>query len=311
MTPTLHIVANCTDRKRIKPASKMRLRAIPQVPVRERVDLWRDTVRTSGSEKVAARDLYCGEHWSVVSRLPDAAREAGFSPQLWIASAGHGLVSGDSMIASYSATFSPGHPDTTCNGSERSPDSWWQELAAARRSDIRRISDLAGESSKAHVLVVCSAAYVSGLEADLIKAASEAEGRLLLVSSAYKRTLEAPEPLDAVMLKAEAPLRQRFGGSLTGLNARLALEILGTIEHGGWEIERLRRRVRDLIAGCPALPRIRRAECDDAGIEKYIKSALRASPSTWTRLLRSFREEGNACEQSRFRKLFRRVERAL
>lgn len=310
MTPTLHIIANCTERKTVPPISKMRLRSIPRVPVRERVDLWRESVRTWGSEKVRAQDLYAGEHWSTVMKLPEAAREAGFQPRLWVASAGHGLIAGDALIASYSATFSPGHPDTTYSEESRA-ESWWNRLAAARSAAVRRISDLAAESARSHVLIVCSAAYVSDLESDISEAAEQAEGRLALVSSAYKRPSPLSANLDAVMLKAEAPLRQRFGGSLTGLNARLALAVLGAVAGGGWDVERLRKRVKNWISDCPTLPRIRRCECSDAEVERYIKTTLKSAPSTWTRLLRTFREGGNACEQNRFRKLYRRVERAL
>lgn len=310
MTPTLHIIANCTERKTVPPISKMRLRSIPRVPVRERVDLWRESVRTWGSEKVRAQDLYSGEHWSTVMKLPDAAREAGFQPRLWVASAGHGLISGDAMIASYSATFSSGHPDSTYS-EEGHLGSWWNRLAAARSASVRKVSDLAGESARSHVLVVCSAAYVADLESDISEAAEIAEGRLALVSSAYKRPSPLSANLDAVILKAEAPLRQKFGGSLTGLNARLALAVLGAVGGGGWDLERLRKSVKNWIADCPDLPRIRGSECSDADVERFIKTNLKSAPLTWTRLLRSFRDGGKACEQNRFRKLYRRIERAL
>ncbi len=200
MTPTLHIVTTCTDRKTIKATSALRLRSIPKVPVIERIGLWQEAVRRFQGEKVAARDLYCGEQWAVASELPQSAVDAGFTPRLWVASAGHGLVSGDTPIPSYSATFTRKHPDSVMPLGE-SPKEWWEALTS--RKGARCIANLVQESKSAYVLVICSLSYFKALEADLRSAIEIGKDRVLIVSSA------AIPGFESAIVRTDARLRRK------------------------------------------------------------------------------------------------------
>ena len=105
MTQTLRVVVSCTDRKRLPPAPDLQLRSYGD-DLPERVSSWIARIDNPGDNEIRAADLYQGEHWSVVQQLTDAASAVGVTVDLWIASAGYGLISPEDLVESYAATFS-------------------------------------------------------------------------------------------------------------------------------------------------------------------------------------------------------------
>jgi hypothetical protein len=60
-----------------------------------------------------------------------------------------------------------------------------------------------------------------------------------------------------------------------------------------------------LLAQQPALLRLDRRRRSDGELATFIRNRLRSDPSlSRSRLLREFRDDGNACEQSRFGLVF-------
>lgn len=305
-SPTLHVIASCTDRKTELPPQQLRLRSISKAPASERVALWRSALTEWGTEKLEAQRLYCGEHWSVAKLIVDAALERGFRPQLWIVSAGHGLVAANDFIAAYSATFSPGHPDSTCDSDSEGFD-WWTHLTAtSTRKGATRIADLAS-GNRDNLLVICSPQYIRNIEDDLVAAKSAARHRLVMVSSQHSGRIKQDHPLHDSMLIAEAKLRQRFGGSLTSLNARLALDLVSASSKGSLNVQHYRQRLKRLLQECPELPTFDRRRMADEIVANRISTALARKAIAHTRLLKIFRAKGWACEQSRFRRIYRNV----
>lgn len=303
---TLHIIASCSDRKTASPRRELRLRSIARTPAKRRVDLWRDALQEWGKERIEAKTLYCGEHWAVSRRIFDAALQRGFHPRLWVISAGHGLIAAEDLVSTYSATFSPYHPDTTDSPDSAAGD-WWKHLTATSpRTGATQIADLAA-GSRDHLLVICSPEYLRHVEADLLNAQNSAKQRLFIVSSLRGTRLQADSRLHDSLLLAEAKLRLRFGGSLTSLNARLALDIVDHSRDGRLDIAHSRNRLKRLMSDCPNLPQISRQRLTDDELERLILAALKKKATPQTRLLKVFRKNGLACEQSRFRKLFKRV----
>ena len=95
---------------------------------------WIDRLRTDRNSQTAASDLYCGEYWSVVRSLPSAAGEFGVTPRIWICSAGYGLISPQSRICSYGATFSPYERDSVTRGFDAdarriAARKWWRRIS--------------------------------------------------------------------------------------------------------------------------------------------------------------------------------------
>ena len=147
MGKTVNIVVTCTSRKTRDSARALsctrRARARPS-----------KTAHRTGSNGLALMatrrpsrsQLYCGEYWSVVRSLPAVARDSGLTARIWICSAGYGLISPESQICSYSATFSPYERDSVTRGFDAdarrsAAQQWWQQYRKVVRSRGQRIAE--------------------------------------------------------------------------------------------------------------------------------------------------------------------------
>src|SRR5438552_12049981 len=116
MSKAVNIVVTCTSRKKQVPLPRLRMRSVREAGLEARAQNWIERLNVNRTTKTAASELYCGEYWSVVRSLPMLAREDGIAVKIWICSAGYGLISFESQICSYSATFSQYEADCVTRG---------------------------------------------------------------------------------------------------------------------------------------------------------------------------------------------------
>jgi hypothetical protein len=255
-------------------------------------------------------DLYAGDHWRVVRTLPDAGLAAGYEPELWVLSAGYGLVSGTAPLHAYSATFASGHQDSIAErtGSisvEAMNRAWWRllsEWAGPTPGAVRSLQELARREVDASILIFGSPDYVRAVEEDLLAAANvlRRPERLVVISS---RGVKGGH-LDPHLIESDAGLQSRLGGGLVSIHARVARLLLELARVGDWAAGALREQyqaVRPKVASVRVQPRTR--VCDEE-MRRFISTALREdSSASATGLLRRLRQGGRACEEARFRKL--------
>ncbi|MBZ4418757.1 hypothetical protein [Myxococcus sp. RHSTA-1-4] len=314
MTATLHIIASCTDRKRQPVPEPLRLRAVKVDGIEARARAWCERLSDDRYDAFEAGALYAGAHWSVVLGLPEVARARGFKPQLWVASAGYGLIPAHAVIRPYSATFARGHDDSVVKNaaSRDSADQlrmWWKVLSrhegpSARHA--RSINELAAEGPRASILVVASPLYVTALAEDLARAVQQlvVPERLLIVSTPSPL---AKGPLAPHWIPSSAHHQKRLGGSKLSLHARVAREIIEQTPSERFDAHSVRRKYQRLIArSAPPLVH-QRTPMSDAEVHSFIRDALRAGEKSWSASLRRLRAGGQACEQSRFKRLFLEV----
>ena len=302
---TVHVVASCTKRKRAVVHNELRLGSLGGSAD---PDAWLARLESVDVPRVAARDLYAGEHWKLVLDLEKQLRAAGREVRLWVASAGYGLVSADTKLKPYSATFAPGTPDSVAPVSETSQlRLWWRSLCAAHGHSLR---DLAREGASA-LVVIGSAKYVRAMSEDLQGALAELpEDALTLFSGAG----EVDDLLQPSLVKVDARVQVALGqgdslrGTKQGLAARTAQTLLTSTTSWPPRASELGAAYNRLVTdhAPPAVPQ--RERHDDQAVLDFIKAQLREDPRLgWTPLLRRWRASGQACEQKRFRGLFRSV----
>jgi hypothetical protein len=294
----LHIVVTCANRKRHSVPTDLHLRSITEKHPADRFASWAGRLDNSDSARTSAIDAYAGEHWTVIREL--AASPIGKNAQLWIASAGYGLIPADAQICAYAATFSTPAADAVGPTVAEVSD-WWQRLGnwvgpAANRP--RTFQQLVESDRSANVIAVLSEAYQRACAQDLIAAARLLDRDTLSVIGPPA----AHAPLADLLVPINATLRHTVGGSLQALNVRAARYLL---EHGdGTRRAELRAAA---TAAAPANPPAARAvgqKMSDAEIADYIHEHAHTSA---THLLRQLRATGRSCEQHRFADLHREV----
>lgn len=303
----LHLVVACADRKSVTAGAPLRLGSVRAPSLDERCKLWWQQL-AKASASCAARDLYVGDHWAIARALPDVARNSGFRPRLWVASAGYGLVPAEAMLASYSATFADRSPDSVALWPHAAPGAWWRALARHRlpgSTAPRRLAELVAESRRQSVfLVVVSAPYLVALQEDLVKAAASCTTTQQLMIVTSHPGPSAPSLRDR-WVPASARLRLVLGGALPSLHVRVARYLLEGLSPTNFEPQFARQRIDRLLARTPRLPQLERVRLSDTKLRSWIRKELaNDAAASHTQLLRRLRTGGTACEQSRFRDLF-------
>jgi hypothetical protein len=312
MSTTVNIVVTCTSRKTRSPLARFRVRDVHDKSVAGRSLEWIGRLRANGASQITASQLYCGEYWSVAKSLPTVAQTFGLTARIWICSAGYGLISPESQICSYSATFSPYERDSVTRGfgtdvRRTVAQQWWRSIArwsGPKGSELRSLSAIARRYPKVPLLVVASPDYLQALEQDLGEVvAALRNSSLLLIASAGMRTFGK---LTDHLLPCDARLQPLLGGTRASLNIRIARRLLQYMGRGPISLERQKTQLRRLLFKQPPIEQYRRRVVTDEQVRKFIRFELnRKGAASRSLLLRKFRDSGRACEQSRFAGLYR------
>jgi len=272
---------------------------VPGAKLSTRFEHWTDRLASASTDTLPATELYAGEHWAAVRRLLGAHPD-GRDVDLWVCSAGYGLIPANALVAPYSATFSGGQMDSV----PRPTEEWWEHLCGWKgpSNDWRSLSDLVASEPTARILLILSSEYLRACRNDIIEASKklDATGRLSIISIGAKRDKE----LDEFLLPGNADLQVSLGGTLQALNARTAEYLIseGVLDH-----DEMSDRLRILLTREVTKPPARRL-MTDADIRTFIRIALDFDRTlAQTRLLRRLREDNCACEQGRFARLFSEV----
>jgi hypothetical protein len=314
MSKAVNIVVTCTSRKKQEPVPHLRLRSVRQKTIEDRARKWIEQLSLHGIPHTAASELYCGEYWSVARSLPTVARDCGIVARIWICSAGYGLISPQSQICSYSATFSPYDRDSVTRGlrPEVRPcaaQKWWQLISkwsGPKGSELRSLGSIAREYPRVPLLVVASSDYLQAIEQDLDKAVSTlSDPDLLLIASAGIRTFGK---FTHYLLPCDARLQSCLGGTRASLNIRIAKQLVEYMGKGSIGLERQRTQLKHLLSQQPPIEQYRRLLATDDQIKDFIRFELnRNGVVSRSLLLTKFRDSGRACEQSRFASLYKHV----
>jgi hypothetical protein len=265
---------------------------------------------------VAATNLYRGQHWAVVRELPAVAQASGFQADLWVASAGYGLIPAEAQVRPYSATFGTSDEDGVWRPSDgdrrRALQTWWnglQEMAGPVPFAPRSLAALARTSPDAIILVVASPVYLAAMAGDL-KAAREqlADPQHLLVISS--RNDSSAAWLTPHLVPSEAPLSGILGGARGSLHARTARIILREAATVPLQADILVPRYIKLVSQAESPSTPVRVRLLDEEVRRFICQALAENRNiACTTALRKLRTSGQACEQRRFTGLFEEIRR--
>lgn len=286
----LSVVVTCTDRKMLVPPPALRVGSLPTGTVSSRLRTWTDRVRVEG-DRTPLSGLYKGEHWLQAHAVVDAATRAGFEAELWVVSAGLGLQPTTASFPAYAATFSAGHEDSVAStGVDRRL--WWKGLQ--ERIGTSTLADLGSRSS---VLLVLSEVYGSVLAAEL-RELGQLDGDTVLVGGS--------EDIPGVQrVRANGSLRKALGGTLTGLNARMAGSWLAHCEDGVLTSPATTESWTRWVERSAHRETYNRTPMTDAEVKDFIRaSAAKHDGISRTKLHRLLRESGRACEQKRFANLY-------
>lgn len=297
----LRIIVTCAQRKTRPVPAELKLRTITTRRADTRLETWAQHLIDASEGAMPALELYAGEHWDIARRLASTDYPKGLRGELWVCSAGYGLIPAEARIVPYSATFSAGTPDSIPGG-PKGASNWWASLArwAGPVTAARSLGELAASDPTARLLLVLSASYLTACRDDVMSAIANLEHPKLL--SIISAGTKGHNELHQFLLPVDARLQYALGGSRQALNVRAADYIMST---GRYDHDDMSEGLAKLLATQPPLRYYDRRPATDDEVRKFIRQALCANArATHTGLLREFRSSQRACEQARFAALF-------
>lgn len=260
------------------------------------------------------KELYSGDHWSIARDLDGSKVGSRLRLRVWVVSAGYGVLGLEDRIHSYSATFAVQHPDSVV-GSRRgiapvqSQRQWWKFLTESRVTgsrQLRTIASLAAEYPRTPLIVAASEIYLQAVRDDLWEARQQlSDPKYLSIISAGSRDLDG---MREHLVPCDARLESLVGGARRSLNMRVARHILREVGGAQPTLPVLRKRLTALLADAPEVRTYDRRPLSDDQVLAFISKSVNREPQLrGTPLLRRLRDQGFACEYTRFMALFRSI----
>ncbi|GIF63925.1 hypothetical protein Ais01nite_19600 [Asanoa ishikariensis] len=297
----IHVIVTCANRKTAAVPDELRLGGLKVHSAQQRFPVWAERLATTDCPRVPAIDLYAGEHWHGARALRQTLSSAA---NLWVCSAGYGLVAADAPLAPYAATFAPG-ADDSAGSSPTEMREWWRQLTRwnwSAEAGPRSFADLARQNPQGVIIAVLSESYMRACSDDLREAVACLNDReQFAIFGPPNRCTE----LDEFVVPVTGALRPVVGGSMQALNVRAANHLLRAAGDR-FSYSALCKLAQEATEAAAPDPGRRPAgqKLGDDEVREYIRRALAEGRSSATGLLRRLRASGQSCEQARFHALF-------
>ena len=254
---------------------------------------------------LSAESLYVGRS---ISEAKKAAVVAG--ADLYIASAGFGLVRSDESLPSYNVTVSdPSNPlSHALSRCGAAPSDWW---VALRRTGVAKRSLLELLAANPHSLLMLAlpSTYLNLLGRELAQVNQQDASRVRIVTAGVALS-ELPEILRASVLPYDARLESVPGWSGTqgDFAQRACRHFIEVLQAHTLSLDDARDLVSRYLGRFLKPERMSRERADDEQIKSEIRSNWVRCGGGSAKLLRYLRDDrGVACEQKRFQGLWRQI----
>jgi hypothetical protein len=306
MSHTAILVTNCTNRKRIR-GKVLRLGASGlKGTVADVARRWAEAV-------ASATQVYAAQHVYVGRSIAEAKNAAQFvNGELYVVSAGLGLVHSVELIPAYDLTVSAGTGSVAplLNRERKSAADWWETLTSVL-GPHRSVRRLVEANKKATILFALPAGYLALISRDLGGLTATQASRIRIVTSSLGAA-SVPDHLQRYVLPYDERLEgSAYAGTRVDFPQRALRHF---IEQVGCDLslEQAHAQVKAAMEALmkPVLPL--RAKKSDDEILAVLRKHWDQYEGRSGRLLRFLRDDALvACEQSRFRGLWLRVQDEL
>lgn len=289
------IVAPCSSRKRIRSPRQACAVSLPVAPQDKLETAWLAKLNTF-ERRVPARELYRGRGAGLARQCADKA-----SAPLYIVSAGLGLVIGSENVPTYGVTVARRGDDSILKRvrGRFDPTAWW---AAVCSGPFSTTFDRVLERSQDRItLLALTKPYAAMVAASLAALPEELAAGLRIFG--WRLQDDLPASLHRFVMNYDARLEASLPGTRNDFAQRAMAHFVDVVlPMGGVDLETHRREIEISLAGLVAPERVARPRVSDDEILGWLGQPGQAGGGVG-RLLRRIRDQGIACEQSRFARL--------
>jgi hypothetical protein len=291
------VITTCSNRKTQRPKRSATPSSLPKGTQRAVETAWREKIRKLPLS-VSADEFYAGRAFGLAV---ETARMS--NARLYVLSAGLGLLPAERPIPVYGLTVSEGHTESVASKvlGEFDPAAWFSRLLSWPISDDWQ--DVAKRKS-GRILVAMSRPYAEMVGESLSRVPPKMFGRLRIFGASLETVL--PVSLRPAIAPYDERLNVIFPGTRSDFSQRAMLHFARSIAvrpSAGREADFA--AVTSALRNLPLPKTVRRPRLSDEEIVALISKRLRMQSGA-ARMLAALRhDEGVACEQSRFGRLYR------
>jgi hypothetical protein len=257
----------------------------------------------AAQELSEAGDYYCGRGFQEA-----VAAAAALKGDLLVVSAGLGLVSTETKVPAYSLTVSAGHPDSVMThlSDSATPSQWWAEIV--KRSPF---SSRLG-TAKAELLIVALPGPYLEILLPALERWAESDARQIRILCRTDQQ-KIPGSLKSAVIAYDDRLDGNgspIPGTMADFASRAGRHFVENVlrPHPRGNASTHRQATEKLLATYGARERVTRPKLTDKEISRLIRRHWDDVEGRSGRMLRFLRDTLEiACEQGRFRDLFRAV----
>lgn len=303
------LVTSCTNRKKRLAAPFLRARTLTVADISSVAFEWVGRLR-GATDMGPARELYAGRAFD------ESIKAAASGADLYVLSAGLGLVSAGASVPSYSLTVVGKDPDNVLlriagDGENRTPSRWWAALTN-QLGTAAPLAELVSRSSESVIVLALPKTYLQLVTTDLA-ALSDAElSRLRIVG--VKSSIEGlPARIAASAVVYDERFESAgsgFAGTKSDFAQRVARHFLNDVlskspsgscrEHSDIVAEFLAHHLAPVTQHRP-----RYSDDELKDVIRDLWAEVGGRVTVGLRVLRRGRQI--ACEQGRFKKLFAEI----
>ncbi|WP_413727341.1 hypothetical protein [Sodalis sp. RH19] len=264
----------------------------------------------SKSASIYVEDLYKGGHWATAKAIYKK-----YPIDLWVLSAGLGLLHSKDKVVPYQATFATGYQESIpLYSKDYSGKSfhrtWWKEITerSAFKSDHpTSITELMRKKPQEYFIICGSPDYINAIELDIVNGLEylDVPHKQLLIITSKKINFRLKEYL----LKSDNRIAEWLNCNMLMLNIKLAQHVIRDFtSHQRDDLSILSQELSREFNFLPERKVIQGIKRNPDEVKKYIFDLLQQQPGiSATKALRAFRDSGNSFEEKRFRTLFQAV----
>jgi hypothetical protein len=319
-TGKLTVVSTCTNQKRGSATDDLHLGTFAGRFHRDSAKAWVASL-AANQNGLPARELYVGSHWQESIACEGSARDLGIDAELWVLSAGYGLISSSEITTPYAASFAAG-TDSIQNlnwpagfTSGQKAREWWNLLHRYRkREGLSRFAFLA--KKKTPLLIIVSREYYNAVEPEIIDLISAGVNLMIVSAGLYRNLNSASSVVRPHILPFSDSFKQvddYLNKTNVSLNARLATWLVRNhseaVFRGVESVVPILKKISDQL---PPMERKDVNRMSDDDVLEFIARDYSETLNSATKLLRRLRDiEKMSCEQKRFGALFRRYQQSI
>lgn len=300
----ISVITNCTNRKS-RQERKLALPGDATWSSLEGLAMHWNAVLEANGGSVEAQDLYQGRSFS------DARASAlAVGGDLYVLSAGLGLVPGQELVPAYDLTISdgPGSIAPQLQRLGRTSADWWSALTTVRKQPTP-ILQLLNQPQTTHVWLAMPSTYLEMIAVELERLDVDLARQKLRIFTSIRGTQSLPSNVRACALPYDHRLESTaFSGTANDFPQRCLRHFATKLSCCTSSLEEANARVSESLEGFIPPIKPARLKLSDDEIVEIIKAEWSTHEGSSVRLLRHLRDDALiSCEQGRFRRLWLKI----